>query len=317
VKPTPEFRNTGSPETTGKRWLRAVTVACICHAVLAQSSGLWWPGEVSSHWTLHSAIVLMILAVIWRRHARFASLTIIAFIACAWPWILAAYEPRLPSGGPGSQRVALVHANVLFSNDRRMSEARALSADCQVLSLVEVVPEDTAAFTNDPRWPHQIWHVNGPWTAGVALLSAHPLRSTLTYNLDGCPTIEAVVDIGSSPLRIIVTHTSSPGSPSQLRQRDRQLAGLAALASRSSEPVVLVGDLNITVASPTWRSFRAESGLLRPCALETGTWPSLLGPCGIVIDHVLASPSVSATSRRTPWISGSDHRGLAVELTVQ
>src|SRR5690606_17163902 len=57
---------------------------------------------------------------------------------------------------------------------------------------------------------------------------------------------EIVVPRGDRQVRILGTHPLSPRTPWAAAQRDRQLGRVAAWAAEQTDPVVVVGDLNVT-----------------------------------------------------------------------
>jgi endonuclease/exonuclease/phosphatase family metal-dependent hydrolase len=282
--------------------------------VLAQSAALWWPGELASHWTLHAALVLASLTVLLRGDGWWPRLSMLGVALAVWPWLLAAYEPRAPGVSAG-KRLSVVSANLLYfsaSRDRQIADLAALEADVTV--LVEVVHGDQQRLARDARWPYQAWNI--PELAGVAVLSRLPLVSALSHQWSRCPAIEAVVEFAGAPLRILAVHPKSPVQPRLARERDESLRAIAALVAASPVPTVVLGDFNLTVGSPVWRAFRAESGLRRAEGHACATWPSPLGPFGIGIDHILVSAGLGLETPRALWLVGSDHLAVAATLSV-
>ncbi len=80
---------------------------------------------------------------------------------------------------------------------------------------------------------------------------------------------------------------------------------------------MVVGDLN---ASPWSYAFRplADSDLvnsLNGFGLQA-TWPSVLGPFGVPIDHLLHSAEFTTVTRRTGPSLGSEHRSVFITLAL-
>jgi vancomycin resistance protein VanJ len=147
------------------------------------------------------------------------------------------------------------------------------------------------------------------------LLSRHPIVWSQVHDLNGFALIDALVQTPSGLLRVYVAHLASPKTPGQTAIRRQQLDQLGLLLRDSAEPVLLLGDLNLSTISPHWQRFAADANLLRPASAPTGTWPSWLGALGADIDHIagrrLGIGAVSAFA-----IPGSDHRGVMATISL-
>src|SRR5262249_10954958 len=106
--------------------------------------------------------------------------------------------------------------------------------------------------------------------------------------------------------------------PKALEDRNRELAALAQLASRTPAPLVLMGDLNTTSWSPYFQDLVRDSGLVdsRRGFGVCATWPALPMPARIPIDHCLVSPDITVLNRRVGPEVGSDHRGILIDLAL-
>jgi len=292
-----------------RRLLIAVTVAILGGVALAQTAGLWWPGELASHWTLHGAVVAAVLAACGWRRPRVLALCLVGVVAGSWPWLLAWREPRAAVNGAGPT-LSVAHANLYYGATRHAEVLGVLAAaGTELVCLIEAAPADHD-LPELARWPHRVWSTHP--VSQIALLSVHPIAWSVLHHDD--QVVEALVLVHGRPLRVLATHPASPVTPDRAASRDRQLAVLARLAAASREPVLLLGDLNCTVASPTWRAFRATAGLRRPADPGGATWPSPLGPLGIAIDHLLVSDGLALDAVRVFAIPGSDHRGLTARV---
>jgi endonuclease/exonuclease/phosphatase family metal-dependent hydrolase len=297
------------------RFIRLVGVAVAMWIVLAQTAGLWWPGELACHWAWHAGVMLLPVMIAVRKQ-KAECFGAFALIVIAWrPYLLAQFEERAPDRVEGTT-FTLAHANVLFDSDRRDRAFASLQETDDVVSLVELVDADRVRWDADPRWPTKVWNTDPRYRSGVALLSRLPLQWSLARDLEGSAAIEAVLDAHGRPLRVIVAHIDSPMSPRRLARRDRQLQLIAQIAVARPEPLMVIGDFNITIASPSWLPFVEAGHLRRGAGLEPGTWPSLLGCAGITIDHILVSEGVGLSDQRSWWVTGSDHRGVRASIVV-
>lgn len=279
--------------------------------IVGQLPAWTWYGELCSHWTLHGAVALLPAMIVFRRDARWGRLLFILLVVALLPWIQAAWSARAVQNGPVIAQATVATANVQFYNTDRKAVQEMLSAlDVDLLALQEVTATDETILRANPRWPFQAWSGRADFTR-VALLSRQRIVTHRTHSFDGTTVIEALVDLGESPLRVFVVHPLSPGNPAYVERRNRQLAMLAQELDheRHPEPVLVLGDFNLTCGTAMWRSFTGYTGLRRAPGSAPATWPSHAGPFGITIDHILARGATLAPLVRLP-IPGSDHIGL-------
>ncbi len=126
---------------------------------------------------------------------------------------------------------------------------------------------------------------------------------------------ELDMEFDGVPIRILALHPPSPTSTGKVSTRDEQLAAVPDWAAAQDRPVVIVGDLN---ASPWSHAFRplTDSDLVNSVngfGLQA-TWPALLGPFGVPIDHLLHSAELTTVTRRTGPSLGSEHRSVFITL---
>jgi len=155
---------------------------------------------------------------------------------------------------------------------------------------------------------------------GIALFSKLPLTNVEihTFGRTGVPSVSAEVEIGGRWVVLVGTHPLPPGSAETTRQRDEQLADVARYALGRRSSMIVVGDLNTTPWSDSFRTFLKKSGLTdsgRGFGYQP-TWPTMLSPMLIPLDHCLVSPDLQIISRRRGVNVGSDHYPLVVEIGI-
>jgi len=164
-----------------------------------------------------------------------------------------------------------------------------------------------------------------PREFGVALLSRLPIvawrNDTLTRlsTQDSNPVpapmpglLEATIDARGIVVRVFNTHLDYRADPAVRR---RQVADMLAHIGTSSEPTIVVGDMN---ATPDATELQPLLHRLRD------TWPPGAGPGftypasapGKRIDYVLASSGFRVLAASVPPADGSDHRPVVVDLAV-
>jgi endonuclease/exonuclease/phosphatase (EEP) superfamily protein YafD len=156
---------------------------------------------------------------------------------------------------------------------------------------------------------------------GIAIYSRRPFLSHEVAHFSGAgfPSIVVRIAIQGQPVLIVGTHPPSPRNARLYGVRNRVFQGIAELSRRSTEPVVVLGDLNST---PWGQSFGRllEAGALRDTSRGQGfqwSWPAGVWPLAIPIDHCLTSRGVDIASRRMGPDLGSDHYPLLVDLALE
>lgn len=304
-------QNSGDSITSGLlAWATLILAAVCIVVVLAGAAAPWlWLGDLAVHWSGHAAIGLLPALVVWRRRPRYVVPLVLVLMAAFIPGMRSMMEPRLTVVAAPARPITVAFANVYDFNRDRSQALHAISGiDAEVIGLAEVSIQDRARITST-RWPFQHWE-DRDGTLSVALLSAHPILSATLLDADGAGVLEATLDLGQERrLRIIVAHLFSPKNGSSTRGRNEQLRFMTKVTATDSLPLLLLGDLNLSPASPHWRAFVSDTGFKRAPGTSPATWPTSFGPGGIAIDHLLAR-NLGLTDVEPFPIPGSDHRGL-------
>ncbi len=298
--------------------LLAATLWPMIGIMLAQLSAWTWYGELASHWTVHGALALLPAMVVFRRDTRWGRLLFVLLVLAVLPWVQTSWAPRAVLSGTPIAQASIATANVQFFNtDRAATQAVIAALESDLVALQEVTSTDETLLRANPRWPFQVWTGRADVTK-VALLSRRRIVTHRIHDFDGSSVIEALVDLGESPLRVFVVHPMAPVDQELTARRDRQLAMLAREldVERHPEPILVLGDFNLTAGAPMWRTFTGYTGLRRAPGISPATWPSVFGPFGITIDHMLARGAALGEVTTFP-IPGSDHRGVQASVIIE
>jgi len=136
-------------------------------------------------------------------------------------------------------------------------------------------------------YPYTKSAANGP--GGIALLSRMPFDGATVGVIGGIglPSIIARFSVDGERLTLIGTHPYSPVSRRRAENRDQQLTEVAKFISHQEDPILLLGDLNITPWSPIFKDFLRSTGLRdsREGFGLQASWPTWFPPAWIPIDH--------------------------------
>jgi endonuclease/exonuclease/phosphatase (EEP) superfamily protein YafD len=285
--------------------------------------GVHWLLELTSHFKVQYLAVAsgcFVISLLLRdlRGSLLGLLCVILNGAAILPWYIGRPEAVL---GTQASHLRILLSNVHTRNRR--------SAD--LVQLVRLEKPDILVLqeVND-RWMQEMKPLDALFphskeiprsdNFGIAVLSRLPLvqASELTLGNGDVPSILAEVSLDGQTVSILATHPLPPGSHETSEQRNSQLAAIGAATRQYSTPVILIGDLNVTMWSPYYSRLIQESGLVnaRKGFGVVPTWPAQVPILKIPIDHCLVSADIRVADIRTASAFGSDHLPLVVDLAI-
>ncbi len=233
------------------------------------------------------------------------------------PW----YLPQIADAtNPNSQPLRVLQSNVLFRNKQY----------AKVISMVRASNPDIAFFQEvGPFWKKELEALRDTFPYSLvppiperfepAIYSKLPLVNTSITVLDGLIQIlYAEVKVEGKVVSIIGIHLSTPMKQRDFNHRNQQLAVFGDYLAKIKNPVLVVGDFNITMWSPIYKQFIQKVGLknTRSGFGILPTWSTKLPPLSIPIDHCLVSPNVKVLQMRASRYVGSDHLPLITDLVI-
>lgn len=306
--------------TDMKRFL-TISVAALCSfSFLSLFARAAWPLELMTHFRPHYFLLLTLLssallAIPAYRPAYKTALCGLLFAglnaALAWHYLL-------PATLPSTDRptLKLLSSNLNFSNQRTDLVAQLINDE-----QPDVVVLSEFTYTHQHQLHGLLTSFRHHWLQprsdgfGIALLSNIPISKHSVIQLANVQTPQIEVDLlwSGKTIRLLGLHLLSPEIPAGARGRNLQIKALIKrLNSATSIPQILLGDFNITPWSPYYADLLDSTGLLNTAAFAS--WPSVLGPLGIPIDHCLHTPELITDSKRRGPNVHSDHYPLIVEL---
>lgn len=144
---------------------------------------------------------------------------------------------------------------------------------------------------------------------GLGLLSKRAWEETGVEKSDISSRAFAVwarFPAASPSLTVAGVHLNNP-ILKPIRYQKAEAEALVSVVRRFDGPVVLAGDFNMTPFSARYGTLLEKTGLWRAKGGLNTTWPALMAPLGLSLDHVLIGKGIrNATMRTGPWL-GSDH----------
>lgn len=281
--------------------------------------------ELTTHFRLQYALVTTACLILLPFfHSRKLLPLALGCAVVNWCFILPYYFAARTTSAPGAVHLKLMHANVLVCN----RDYAALAA-----AVEEAQPDIVVLQEFTEAWQEQLRHPLGsqypysklaprPGGLGVALYSRYPLEGAEVLALDASThlAILARVNVGGGLLTVLALHPPTPMRPDSFASRNRQFRRAASIMREARGPKLMIGDLNTTTWSPYFTDLLEASGL-RDARQGFGLYPSwpmpLPTPLQIPIDHCLVGGGVAVKDVRTGSRTGSDHRPLIVEVSIE
>ena len=255
-----------------------------------------------------------------------ATVVLVAMILPLVPYLTASSDSR--ASGTNPPVAAVMQYNIFFGNDDVEAIAAHIDASgATVVALHELLPEQWEALEpHVDRYPYRIAApldpVDGQPGGGMALLSTAPLHAVPvdpSVSPTNRVTLAATTQIAGTETLVIGLHPhASRTDPVKVELRQRQMAGVAALARSSTQPTLILTDLNIAPTSPAYRSFLRDLAWRDPHRVVgwQSSWPTWGGRFGLPIDHIFVSNEVVLHGYRTGDGAGSDHKSVVAEISL-
>ncbi|MBO0939178.1 endonuclease/exonuclease/phosphatase family protein [Fibrella sp. HMF5335] len=300
-------------------YLSWATIGLALGTLLGQLAGSYFfLFELLSHFSVQYAVLGLGLAVawLWQRQWLWATLAAACLswhIALIIPWVLA--EKPVSAGQQADLRV--LHANVLFTRSDLSKTIRFVQeqrADIVVLQEVTVVhiPQVWAAMRGEFPYRDTI-RSKGP--CHILVLSRTPIQTDSAAR--SLKVIHLTTSVRGHSFDLFTVHPRTPIWYPWFRERNKQLAFVAAGLTQTKGPALLTGDFNISVFSPIYRSLFAAKTPVTACRRGFGlqpTWPRFLPPAYLPIDHTFINEGFVTTRFTTLDQPGSDHKAVRVDL---
>jgi endonuclease/exonuclease/phosphatase (EEP) superfamily protein YafD len=304
------------------RWTALLLV--LWGATLAGFAGrLWWPFDLLSSFRPHYAVAFLLIALSMTSLRRWLGVAIaLVGLLVNGVIVTAPFEAVHASGTSSAHEAAglrLVTLNVWFRNrdfDRVAAFLDSTAAD--VIVLQEVSDQEALEIASRTSDYTHAYVAAARAHHGVAILSRHPIESGVPVELvpGGVTVAEVTLIVDGRAVTVIGAHLHWPVGPRSAALRNAEIDALAARAAAVEGPVIVAGDLNMTLWSPWFGRLLAESGLAECTggAALPGSWPVWAGPAAIRIDHCLMSSHFRLLATHRGSRVGSDHAPVVSDL---
>lgn len=275
--------------------------------------------DITSNFKIQYLILGILLCIFFTiTHQR---TWLIVSLACVLINLIEIVPWYIPQGNVASgQPLRLLSLNVLASNQQYD----------QVIALVEQEKPAIAAFLEaNVIWSEKLqvlaksfpYHISAK-TLEMELYSNIPLENySIQRYGQNRGNLLANLMIEGKKVSLIISHTMQPlmFDKDGFKWRNQHLEeGIGRYVKHLKTPVILMGDLNITLWSPYYKKAIHYSGL-RNARAGFGllpTFPAGIPGLSIPIDHCLVSPDISVLNTKTGNYVGSDHLPIITDVTI-
>ena len=297
------------------------TVSVCLLSLMGFGGHFWWIFDITSHFRVQYCVILAIFTLLFLGGRKYWQTAFTGIFA------LLNFSLIVPLSFGGTMVVPeKISVRALKINLRDDNTAYG-----KVQRLIRETASDVLILEEyDKVWREQLEGVlsdypfstvssrNDGW--GIGLFSRVPLQKA-EVGLIGAsliPFVKGSIVVEGQPVTILGSHIQAPTTNVLAKIRNIQLVELSEIVQKIKEPVMLLGDLNISLWSPHFKDFIETTGLkdtrrglgLRP------TWPTHFPPLLIPIDHCLTSLEVTLHSLKLGPDIGSDHYPIIVDFSI-
>jgi endonuclease/exonuclease/phosphatase (EEP) superfamily protein YafD len=311
------------------RAARSLTIVGLLASAVSIFARSWWIADLIANLRIQ-LILGLLAALICSIVLRDRKLTGVSALLLLWQssWLWGAVAP-VDRSHQGPQ-LTVCTINVLTQNSQHSRIIECLKeANPDVIAVLELSSglEEQLIRELGDSYPFRLTEPQDDGNFGIGLFSRFPFQESRVFHLTVplVPSIQAVIKWNSRTVRLVATHPVPPVNARFFRSRTRHLQLLAERIQtfregKADEPVIVVGDLNLTPWSPLFGDFLAESELRngsqgRGLTPTWYRWPMF--PFGLVLDHGFCSYDLVCTGRTVHGDVGSDHRPVTFRFAEQ
>ncbi|MFT4033767.1 MAG: endonuclease/exonuclease/phosphatase family protein [Siphonobacter sp.] len=273
--------------------------------------------ELFSHFAvqcLAAGIILLPITLVMR--SPLSILTAAAIAINAWqviPWIM-------PKSQVINQRADLrvMHTNVLFTNTDCQKDIKIIKQqNPDILLVAEATPSFFQAFRKNLHQQYPYEYIVYAKSHCYMLIGSRTPLTVFHEAVRANRMLHVRTRIKGKEIAIVSVHPRTPLFASWYAIRNNRLKGAFQEAKQETLPTILAGDFNISVFSPVYQSFMAETGLdaARKGFGIAPTYRNGYGPFMIPIDHILTK-GFKTSNFYTLDMPGSDHKAVVADLKL-
>lgn len=288
--------------------------------------------ELLSHFQVqYLGIIVLLFGLILLTRQKF---WILIGLFCLAITLIAIFPWYIPQAEVGSESENHLRCFLLNVHQKNKNYAKAISLvreENPEVAVFDEVNEGWIEHLNTLKdiLPYSVEQVN-PSSLGITIYSKLPLKNVSVdfFGTTQSPTILSDLTIDGQVVSLIAAHPLPPFKPAFFQSRNKQLEEIAKYVKQIKYPVLMVGDLNITMWSPYYKKFMSQTELSNarqgfgilpswPANSSVSRVPGTIAPLvSIPIDHYLISPEINVSKIRIGQNVGSDHLPVIADFVI-
>lgn len=296
-----------------------VAIGLVSTAFVTPLAGQSWLFDLASNLRLPILVIALFVGAAALATRRY--LILVVTIGAMVPHVLAltVHLPTQPP--PGGRPISVGTANLLWNNDDPERAVGILSQLNLDLLVVQEKSTQWNAHLGPLRQRYPFIAPRSPaFSHDVMVFSRWPIVSVTPFIPGRAYATGMIVDlrIEDRLLSVLAIHAPTPISANRTERRNAFLERIAAEAlAREGQPVLVIGDFNITPYSPSFEIL-TEAGLSLRAASGTPfmTWPTWLPMIGLPIDQVLGNDRIALGTVEIGPDIGADHYPVIARLRI-
>lgn len=267
---------------------------------------------------LFASIACLLPLLLLKSYKSAALMTVIVILNGVYilPWYFS------PETATNDQiQIKLMHSNVYTPNDHYQKLIDIVleeNPDILILQEVNQLWLDNL-HTLETHYPYQL-AVPRQDNFGIAVWSKYPFDTIeeVYWGPARVPSLKFDITVSGFQFTTLATHPLPPATPSYSVARNAQLDEIVEIASGIQTPLVVIGDLNVSMWSHNYRPFEEVAQLTNTRQGQgiLPTWPAVLPLAMIPIDHCLVSSHFTVQEMKVGREIGSDHLPIIVTLGI-
>lgn len=308
-----------------KHWLSGglgfIVIVCLVLSLVGYLGEWHYLLDLASHFKVQylviSLLTLLFAGLIRRSEWGFLSLVCVGLnLTAIAPWYLPHSQPA--TSPPHSLRVLAI--NVYIKNRNYAPTINLIREENpDLVAVIEVNQNWLQALQSiEDILPYSLQSPRTELSSGIALYSKFPLtpEAIETFETPKDYHLGATLMQDGRRLAVVALHPPPPIRATLFDYRNRELEAIGQYVQTLGDPVVVMGDLNITMWSPNYQKFIEISRLnnTRKGFGVLPTWNTYHPLLYIPIDHCLVSSDIHVLYTKTGKNVGSDHLPVIAEL---
>jgi endonuclease/exonuclease/phosphatase (EEP) superfamily protein YafD len=215
--------------------------------------------------------------------------------------------------------IKLVHANVHTSNTNYQALIDLVNKESPDILIAQEVNKQWIIALNkiEDILPYKQVRARED-NFGIAVYSKYPFDKSevIYFEASQVPSIKISFTVARQRVSLITSHPLPPVNTNYYESRNSQIKEISLESKEIKNPLIIVGDLNVTMWSKDYQPLEEYANLsnTRKGFGLLPTWPTNLLPLMIPIDHCLVSSDFETIDMKVSKNIGSDHLPLVITL---